>query len=419
MASQTVRCPKEDDLFHQLPPQSASPPPYEVQAYPKVRQHRYLRRKLCSVQVLLALCLTFVVSWLCFLLERELKLRNVAQQASSSSDLVRFQKSLEHCAALRTFPDKPDPQSRKTNPRWNNIRGQIQAVTLRNVTLFDGESILPNPMDVTFEKGLIVSVSETSDKPKGGVVLNLHGRWVTPGLVDMHSHHSILAWPAVEANSDGNEVHPLYGPLTPFLKALDGMKAYDIGTTIIASGGVTSSLVIPGSANIMGGEGTVVKNVLKSGELGEYVMEEYLLEHGIPVEERHRYMKMACGENPSRTYGHTRMANAWILREQLAKAKDMMEKQDEYCGAVARVAKAGVMEKQKFVEQMGGFPLELKLESTVGMLRGRVAMQNHCYLPEDFETMLRISHEFGFRVRAFHHAIEAWHVPKMIKEYGE
>lgn len=413
--SATDSC-KDEELLYP----ANSPPPYEAQAYPRIRSRHFLLRK--SSQVSLAIAFTFVISWLCLILERETTLRHATRPVYSSPQLGRFKESLQHCAALRTFPARPDPESRKQNPRWNAIRGQRDAITLINATLFDGEeALLLKRMDITFEKGLVVDVSETTDQSisKGGVVHDLNGRWVTPGLVDMHSHHSLSVWPIVSSNDDTNEMNPLFGPLTPFVRALDGMKAYDAATIVIMSGGVTSSLIIPGSANIMGGEGAVVKNALKSGELGEYIVEEMLLEHGIPITERHRYMKMACGENPSRVYSHTRMGNAWILREHLAKAKELMEKQDGYCVAISRAASASATEKLRFLDQMGSFPTDLKLESTVGMLRGRVALQNHCYLPEDMEAMLRISHEFGFRVHGFHHAIEAWQVPEMIKKYGE
>jgi len=76
----------------------------------------------------------------------------------------------------------------------------------------------------------------------------------------MHSHHLVVTWPMLDASQDGNEVHPNFGPLTPFVRAKDGIKTDDPATGIIASGGVTSSLILPGSANIMGGEGIMVKN---------------------------------------------------------------------------------------------------------------------------------------------------------------
>ncbi|KAF9872698.1 hypothetical protein CkaCkLH20_09877 [Colletotrichum karsti] len=400
-AHPSIKSSKEADLFT-----FQTPPPYEAAAYPRIRSRRTLARRLVSVRVLFAVFLIGVITWLCLLLDRETKLDHVAQHASSSARLSRFEESLQHCASLKTFPQSPDPKTRKANPRWNKVRGQEKPIVLRNATFFDGETIAKEPMDIKFEKGLYTEVATTASKSissDGAIEHDLHGR----------------LWPAISANDDTNEVNKAYGPLTPFVRAIDSMKAYDEGTRIIMSGGITSSLILPGSANVMGGEGTVIKNVHNSGELGEYIVEELLLEHGIPIEERHRYMKLACGENPKRVYDHTRMADAWILREQFAKAKDLLQKQDEYCEAAAVVSTASAEEKRRFIEQLGNFPSELKLESTVGMLRGRVAMQNHCYLPEDFETMLRVTGEFGVRVRAFHHAIEAWQVPEMLKNYGE
>jgi AraC-like DNA-binding protein len=314
------------------------------------------------------------------------------------------------------MPDTPKPQSRKENPRWNKKRGQQMRTVLRNMTLFDGEKVLPKPMDITFDKGLIIDVSETPESWDEGT--NLFGRFVTPGLVDMHSHHALESWPAVGHN-DGNEMHPDTGPVTPMVRIIDSMTARDAAIRIIMSGGVTSSLVIPGSANIMGGEGVPVKNVEMSGPNGEYVVEEMLLEHGVPEEDRRRYIKMACGENPSRVYGHTRMGNAWILRHQLERARALLERQDRYCAGLEDVLSAREEDKVRFVLREGSLPSELELDSSVGLLRGRVLMQNHCYEPRDFETMLRVSREFGFRVRAFHHATEAWQVPEMLKEYGQ
>ncbi|ORY70057.1 uncharacterized protein BCR38DRAFT_481208 [Pseudomassariella vexata] len=275
-------------------------------------------------------------------------------------------------------------------------------------------------VDIVFSKGLIVSVTPASNAAsilEDGEEYQLQGRYVTPGVVDMHSHHMTLSWPVSEATEDSNEMHALFGTLTPFLRITESLKAYDAATKLIASGGITSSLLLPGSTNTMGGEGTVVKNVMKSGALGEYVVEEMLLEHGVPPEDRHRYMKMACGENPKMVYGHTRMGLAWLLRKHLARAKELMDKQEEWCDSASRLRTAA--EQSRFVEQTGGFPEERELESTIGLLRGRVSMQNHCYEPEDLETMLGVTREFGIRARAFHHAIEAWQVPEMLKEYGE
>ncbi|KAK8034743.1 carbohydrate esterase family 9 [Apiospora rasikravindrae] len=397
---------------------SVSPPPYEAEAYAHHRQTRFRRRlhKASSVPVLLALTLTLGIAYL----YGALLSRTPAKGPASSSTTIKFQAALKTCAARHALPAEPMPETRETNSRWNAIRGQGETIVLRNATLFDGESFVSGPVDIRFSKGLITSVtpaSSTDARIIGVKEYDLRGRYVTPGLVDMHSHHTTGSWPGTSVSQDNNEINSMFGTLTPFLRIIDSMKAYDKSTETIASGGITTSLILPGSANTMGGEGTVIKNVLKSGDSGEYVVEELLLERGLPAEDRHRYMKFACGENPKHSYGHERFGLAYILRRQLSRAKQMMDKQDAWCEMASLPKSAAV--QTRFMEQAGDYPEELELESTIGLMRGRVAMHNHCYEPEDMETMLRVMREFGIRVRAFHHAIEAWQVPEMLKEYGD
>lgn len=391
----------------------SSPPPYEAAAYPKAQSTRRLHR-IFSFRVAVA------IQALIFLLSLKTYLSLSSRPALSALDEKRFQAGLDSCAAITKLPTRLEPRDRKENPRWNAVSGQNRTVVLRNATLFDGADFSEGAVDIVFSKGLITSVTpseKAAPAPAGAEEVQLHGAHVTPGLIDMHSHHTVEDWPAVSEIADGNEMFGGWGPLTPFVRALDSMKAYDVATRLVASGGVTSSLIIPGSANIMGGEGAVVKNAWRSGPNAEFVVEEMLLEHGLPPPERRRYMKMACGENPIGVYKHTRMGNAWELRKWLARARELVDKQDGWCDAARGAISA--KEKASLLAEKGGYPEELELDSSAGMLRGQVAMHNHCYEPEDFETMLRISHEFGFRVRAFHHAIAAWQVPEMLKEYGE
>lgn len=392
----------------------SSPPPYEAAAYPKTQSRRRLHR-IFSFRAGVAVLASI------FLLSLNIFLSLPSRPALSALDEKRFQAGLASCAAIAKLPARSDPKDRKENPRWNAAKGQNQTVVLCNATLFDGAGFSEGAVDIVFTRGLITSVTPSdraAPAPAGAEEVQLHGAHVTPGLVDMHSHHLVEDWPAVSDIADGNEMFGGLGPLTPFVRALDSMKAYDVATRLVASGGVTSSLIIPGSANIMGGEGAVVKNAWRPGPNAEFVVEEMLLEHGLPAAGRRRYMKMACGENPIGVYKHTRMGNAWVLRKWLARARELVDKQDGWCEA-ARGAAASARGRAGLLAEKGGYPEELELDSTAGMLRGQVAMHNHCYEPEDFETMLRISHEFGFRVRAFHHAISAWQVPEMLKEYGE
>lgn len=367
-----------------------------------------------------------------FLYWRALGTHRIIDLITSGSQLSQvdwnlLDAGLNRCAVLRapptqyTFPVSAD----RENPRWSSLSGQSKPVLLRNATLFDGDS-LQESVDILFERGVVRKITSTASAQhiEGATVQELNGLIVTPGLVDMHSHHLVGSWPSFRATDDINEIHPSTGPLTPFVRALDSIKAYDPATTVIASGGVTSSLILPGSANIMGGEAVIVKNFLKAGDHGEENVEELLLEHGIPKDRRRRYMKMACGENPRRVYGHTRMGNAWILREHLARAKELRDKQDTWCLSAAAAKESGDLAAISSLVGPGpdghrGLPEELELDSTVGILRGQVGVNIHCYEPEDMEDMILHSEEFGFRIQAFHHSLSSWKVPELIKASGQ
>lgn len=283
--------------------------------------------------------------------------------------------------------------------------------------------------DIKFSNGVVVSISDASSSREYDhediEVIDLEFKYVTPGLVDMHSHHLIENWPSLQGTGDGNERNDATGPLTPFVRALDSIKASDLATRMIAAGGITSSLILPGSANIMGGEGFMVKNFPNSGLHAEPVVEDILLEHGVWKEERRRYMKMACGENPSRSHEHTRMGNAYIFRRHMERTKQLIEQQDMWCLSAAAAKESGdlslvaALVTPSHSGLKGGLPEELELESSAAMLRGKIGVNIHCYEPEDLEDMILHSKEFGFRIQAFHHALSAWKVPEMLKDSGE
>lgn len=184
------------------------PPPYEVEAYVYRRPlfSRSLRRA-SSKQILFALCVSSLVSYVYFSAGRARRLAAAATDYYGSVAVKEFEASLGLCAARTHFPPVVSPDSRTRNPRWNEVRGQKERIALRNVSLFDGESYLDAPVDIVFSRGLVTSVSVASAAPsilENGTEYNLKGRFVTPGLVDMHSHHLAMAWPGSEALDDVN-----------------------------------------------------------------------------------------------------------------------------------------------------------------------------------------------------------------------
>jgi len=377
----------------------------------------------------------FIIVFLILILQLIILPRYFSEPSPAASRLSAYQSKrlnagLQKCVELSTKPTEYTipPISSRVNPRWNPIHGQNKTIVLKNARLFDGETLV-GIKHITIKRGVVLSVNDASSnkkyEDKDVEEIDLKFRYVTPGLVDMHSHHLVGAWPALKGNADSNEVNDATGPLTPFVRALDSMKVYDLATRMIAAGGVTSSLILPGSANIMGGEGFMVKNVLNSGEHAEQVVEDLLLEHGIQNAERRRYMKMACGENPRRVYDHTRMGNSYVFRHHMERAKELVEKQDMWCLSAAAAKESGdaaviaALVNPSPSGTKGGLPESLELESSAAMLRGKIGVNIHCYEPEDFEDMILHSKEFGFRIQAFHHALSAWKVPEMLKDSAE
>ena len=245
--------------------------------------------------------------------------------------------------------------------------------------------------DVLIVDGKIASVGRGVQRPQDAVVIEAKGRVLTPGLVDMHSHLGVYSAPHASAHSDGNE---MTSPLTPMVRAVDSYDPEDPAIAKALAGGVTTSLILPGSGNIMGGEAAYMK--LRGRTTGQQLLPR-------PP----RAMKMAMGENPKRYYGskgrmpRSRMGHAWLMRKQLQAAEALKRKQDKWD------ADAG--------KRTGRRPADRGLDLLVALLRGEVYLQVHCYEVHDIETLLRVMDEFGVQVAAIHHALEAWKIPKLLR----
>jgi imidazolonepropionase-like amidohydrolase len=273
---------------------------------------------------------------------------------------------------------------------------QTRAVAIRNATLLTAAGAPIEQGVIVFQGGRIVAVGRDAAVPAGAEVVDGTGLFVTPGLVDPHSHIGLSSWPAVAANNDVTETSD---PITPQLRAADAFNVDDPAIRRVMEAGVTTSQILPGSANVIGGEGLVVK--LKAGRpLAEMVFP------GAP-----RLMKWAVGENPKNTYGRqgrapiTRMGIVALLRENLQKAKDYREKWDAWDAQPASTR--------------GPAPSrDGKLEALADVLRGKVRVHVHCYRKDEFLTLFRLADEFGFKIAAFHHAMESYKVAEELARRG-
>ena len=224
--------------------------------------------------------------------------------------------------------------------------------------------------------------------PEGYQRIDATGKFVTPGIIDIHSHLGDYPSPGVAAHSDGNEGTD---PTTPEVWAEHSVWPQDPGfSRALANGGVTALQVLPGSANLMGGRSVTLKNVYARTVQGmKFPAAPYSL-------------KMACGENPKRVYGAkgrtpaTRMGNFAVNRATWIKATEYRAKRDK-----------GKLETR-----------DLAMETLAGVLDGEILIQNHCYRADEMAQVLDMAKEFGYRVSAFHHATEAYKIGDLLKAGG-
>ena len=235
---------------------------------------------------------------------------------------------------------------------------------------------------VYVKDGKIAAIGKDVSAPSSAKVIDAGGKYLTPGIVDSHSH--------IALDDDVNEAT---SPVTPQMMMIDAFDYQDKAIYRGLAGGVTTSLLLHGSANMIGGQAVVIKH--KYG-----LNRDALLFPGAP-----RSIKFASGENPKRVYGgkdqlpSTRMGNFEVQREALVQAQDYMREWDEYNAKLKKGDKDASPPKR-----------DLKLEALADVLRGNLLVQIHCYRADELLTEMSIAKEFGYKVRAFHHALEAYKV---------
>lgn len=245
---------------------------------------------------------------------------------------------------------------------------------------------------IVMSKGTIVAVGDDITPPAGTAVIDGTGKWVTPGVIDAHSHLGVFPAPSVEGQVDVNEKTD---PDTAQVWAEHSIWPQDPDFDRARAGGVTSLLILPGSANLFGGRAVAVKNV-------PAVTEQAMKFPGAPYD-----LKMACGENPKK-YGTrnrapaTRMGNVAGYRKAWIDAAEYQHKWNAY-------------EKKTAAGQSAEPPKrDLGLETLAGVLNGQILVQNHCYRADEMAVMIDVAKEFGYKITAFHHAVEAYKIADLL-----
>ena len=259
-----------------------------------------------------------------------------------------------------------------------------EPVLIRDATVMTATGREIEGGDVLLRDGHVAAVGRDLDA-RGAREIDASGRYVTPGLIDTHSHMGDYPDPEVQGHFDGNEATD---PVTAGVWAEHSIHPQDPSFTRALAAGVTTVQVLPGSANLVGGRGVTLRMVPRRTV-------QAMKFPGAP-----QALKMACGENPKRVYGDeggpsTRMGNVAGYRRAFVEARAYRDRWDEWADGGA-----------------AGDPPErdLGLETLAEVLRGNVLVHMHCYRADEMVQMLNLAREFGFRIRSFHHATEAYKV---------
>ncbi|KAL1699202.1 hypothetical protein EV121DRAFT_216700 [Schizophyllum commune] len=324
------------------------------------------------------------------------------QSAPSNAEHI-----LARCAAAQAAAGpSPDFFSRDTSDRFDP---STPPTLILDTMLFTGEDngTVVKRADLLLEKGLVKSIGDLFHlreqyKATDLQVVDMHGAWVTPGLVDLHSHLGVLSTPILDGAADLDSPN---GPVLPWLRAIDAFNTHDDAFALAIAGGVTSAQILPGSMNTIGGEGFLIK--LRAARERTPTSMAIELPHQLnasaaTVTDRTpwRHMKQAC----SRKYG-TRMDAAWTLRAAYAQASQARRAQDAFCSA----AQAGLW------QGLGEYPEASQWDLLTDVLRGKVKVTSDCSEAVDLDALARLTNEFDFHVSSVEHASDAWLVPGVLK----
>ncbi|TLU64619.1 amidohydrolase [Thalassotalea litorea] len=269
-----------------------------------------------------------------------------------------------------------------------------QTTLITNVTLLDGIGGQLEDASILLENGKIKAVGNDISAPEGVKVVDGEGKWVTPGIVDAHSHLGVYATPDAHAHSDGNEMTK---PVTAAVWAEHSIWPQDPGFRRALAGGVTSLQILPGSANLVGGRSVTVKN------LPNRTMQD------MKFPDAPYGLKMACGENPKRVYGKkggpmTRMGNVAGYRQAWIEAQAYKEQWDKYYDEYD----AGKNPKAP--------KRDLAKDTLAGVLDGDILVHMHCYRADEMVVMIDVMKEFDYQITSFQHGVEAYKIADKLAE---
>jgi imidazolonepropionase-like amidohydrolase len=291
--------------------------------------------------------------------------------------------------AAAELPRGLDPQAVPDPFPSTYVPAPSGPLAIVGATLLTGTGAEIADATLLLRDGKVEAVGQGLAVPAGYAVIDARGKWVTPGVIDAHSHLGASGSPSIPAHDDTNEAT---APNAAEAWIEHSVWPQDPKFRLARAAGVTTLQLLPGSANLFGGRSVTVRNVPATSVQG---MKLPGAPHGL---------KMACGENPKATFGGrgrapaTRMGNVAGYRAAWIAAADYARRWDAWRAK-------GVGEPPR---------RDLQLDTLAGVLKGEIRVQNHCYRADEMTVMIDVAREFGFRIAAFHHASEAYKIAPLL-----
>lgn len=265
-----------------------------------------------------------------------------------------------------------------------------QDVLIKNATVMTAVSGTLQNTDILIRNGKINRIGKNLSAGANAQVIDATGKYVTPGIIDCHSH----------AMMDGSVNEGSYA-VTSMVRTDDILNPTDIAIYRALAGGVTAQNLLHGSANPIGGQNSVVKN--KFGR----PLAEFMIEGAPPG------IKFALGENVKRSnfqpqpgqtrrYPATRMGTMETIRDAFLRARDYKQSWDDF-----RAKKTKVQPRRN-----------LELEPLVEILEGKRLVHAHGYRSDEHLNLLLLADEFGFKIATLQHALEAYKIAPEIAKRG-
>jgi imidazolonepropionase-like amidohydrolase len=253
-------------------------------------------------------------------------------------------------------------------------------VLIRNATVMTAVRGTLENTDILIQNGKIAKIGKNLKAASNAQIIDATGKFVTPGIIDCHSHSMM----------DGS-VNEFSYSVTSMVRTRDILNPTDITIYRALAGGVTSANLLHGSANSIGGQNTVVK--FKYG----HAVEDF------PIPDAPPGIKFALGENPKRT----RMGVMETIRDAFLRARDYRQSWIDYRARVEKKDKTAIPPRR-----------DLELEPLVEVLEGKRLVHSHGYRSDELLNLMLIADEFGFKIATLQHGLEAYKIAPEIARRG-